>query len=891
MSTYRLSGIAASGLLSLALLAQVPQAISYQAVLRDPVSGTPLSGATATGRYLLHADVPTGTVVYEETHAISANDQGLFTLRIGGGTPVSGSFSTIDWGGGPYFLETQLDVGNTGSFTAMGTQELLSVPYALRAGKSSNVPDGTEVGQIMHWDGNTWVADSGLYVYQKRFGVGVKQPDGPLGILADPAGTFCVSYLDEGSPKWKCEDRQMAGGPGGLNLIDATANGGNGASRLFVQDSTGHIGIGTNQPPSPFAIVHRNILKTFFASGATPNQQKRGMGIRVDSTGFGFSEGHIDSLRSRLFVQSGTGHVGIGTNDPPAALSIGSRETLKTYFQTGDIPTQDDFAFLADSSGFSIDQGTPSAHTNRFFIDAATGNVGVGTTTPTEKYFIHAVHHGGRTGMGLRNGAIAAQAGWIIAHLDDPAPERAGAFALLEKDDVADSERITVRPGGNVGINEQMPYATLHVTRPVADPSQSVSLSENTGIVMVGPVEQHLVMDSQSIQARHLLAGATSMVGSGGQLRLQPLGGDLIVHESSTNADSKFVIKDNGNVGIGTDEPPAPFSLKTRNILKTYFQNGDVPTQSDFALHISDTTGFSIEQGTPSSSTSRLFIAEGTGKVGVGTLTPAEKLHVNGAVVLGNSSSTTPVAGTIRFNGTDFEGRTASGDWAIFNGTIWQRGFASNSVHHNGRVGIGVDEPAASLHVDQHGAEEAPAPGAFVSLIDSYANLIDDRNLIGLRVQTVGSASAAGFSKNVGLYVSDVSGQAAHENNLAAVLNGNVVIGDLRAQAKEVGANGTNVLAIQNGGAPSAPPSTSSGLPDAGVQLYSASGADGVSTLHLMNGDGSVVQLRAQNALSAPDLTPVNPVYDPATAALIENMRTRINELENRLLSLGLLKP
>lgn len=752
MSTYRLSSIAATGFLSLALLAQVPQAISYQAVLRDPVSGAPLAGATATGHYLLHAGVPAGTVVYEETHAISANDQGLFTLRIGGGTPVSGSFSNIDWGSGTYFLEAQLDVGNSGSFTAMGTQELLSVPYALRAGKSSNVPDGTEVGQIMHWDGNTWVADSGLYVYQKRFGVGVQQPEAPL--------------------------------------------------------------------------------------------------------------------------------------------SVKSREHLYQRFQDGDIPTGQDFSLSsAGGTGFSIDDASTGLGTSRFFIDAATGNVGVGTTTPTEKYFIHAVHHGGRTGMGLRNGAIAAQAGWIIAHLDDPAPERAGAFALLEKDDVADSERITVRPGGNVGINEQMPYATLHVTRPVADPSQSVSLSENTGIVMVGPVEQHLVMDSQSIQARHLLAGATSMVGSGGQLRLQPLGGDLIVHESSTNADSKFVIKDNGNVGIGTDEPPAPFSLKTRNILKTYFQTGDVPTQSDFALHISDTTGFSIEQGTPSSSTSRLFIAEGTGKVGVGTLTPAEKLHVNGAVVLGNSSSNTPVAGTIRFNGTDFEGRTASGDWAIFNGTIWQRGFASNSVHHNGRVGIGVDEPAATLHVEQHGAEAAPAPGAFVSLIDSYANLIDDRYLIGLRVQTVGSASAAGSSKNIGLHVSDVSGQTAPENNLAAVLNGNVVIGDLRAQAKEVGANGTNVLAIQNGGAPSAPPSTSSGLPDGGVQLYSTSGADGVSTLHLMNGDGAVVELRAQNPLSAADLTPVNPVYDPATAALIENMRTRINELESRLLSLGLLKP
>ena len=32
-------------------------------------------------------------------------------------------------------------------------------------------------------------------------------------------------------------------------------------------------------------------------------------------------------------------------------------------------------------------------------------------------------------------------------------------------------------------------------------------------------------------------------------------------------------------------------------------------------------------------------------------------------------------------------------------------------------------------------------------------------------------------------------------------------------------------------------------------------------------------------------------MYDPTTAALIENMRTRINELETILKSLGLLAP
>jgi hypothetical protein len=59
--------------------------------------------------------------------------------------------------------------------------------------------------------------------------------------------------------------------------------------------------------------------------------------------------------------------------------------------------------------------------------------------------------------------------------------------------------------------------------------------------------------------------------------------------------------------------------------------------------------------------------------------------------------------------------------------------------------------------------------------------------------------------------------------------------------------------------------------------------------LNIMTGDGNVIQLHVQNPLSAPDQSTVNPLYDASTAAVISNMRTRINELEARLQALGLL--
>jgi hypothetical protein len=55
-----------------------------------------------------------------------------------------------------------------------------------------------------------------------------------------------------------------------------------------------------------------------------------------------------------------------------------------------------------------------------------------------------------------------------------------------------------------------------------------------------------------------------------------------------------------------------------------------------------------------------LIIAEGN--IGIGTTLPVERLEVNGAVKIGNRSTSGASAGTIRWNGTDFEG---------YNGSQW----------------------------------------------------------------------------------------------------------------------------------------------------------------------------------------------------------------------------
>ena len=73
----------------------------------------------------------TGTQVYSENHSVTTNDFGLVNLQIGQGTILSGDFSTIDWGNDSYFLNIQIDQGS--GFVDMGTQQFISVPYAMYA--------------------------------------------------------------------------------------------------------------------------------------------------------------------------------------------------------------------------------------------------------------------------------------------------------------------------------------------------------------------------------------------------------------------------------------------------------------------------------------------------------------------------------------------------------------------------------------------------------------------------------------------------------------------------------------------------------------------------------------------------------------------------------------
>jgi hypothetical protein len=149
--------------LSLAILftfcvfGQIPKKFSYQCVIRD-AGGALVTNHNVGMRVTILASSPTGTVSYQETYSPvpHTNANGLVTLEIGSGVPVTGLFANIAWEMGNFYLKTETDPTGGTNYTITGTSQLLPVPFALAAKfadeidlncvVSDNIVDGSVLG-------------------------------------------------------------------------------------------------------------------------------------------------------------------------------------------------------------------------------------------------------------------------------------------------------------------------------------------------------------------------------------------------------------------------------------------------------------------------------------------------------------------------------------------------------------------------------------------------------------------------------------------------------------------------------------------------------------------------------------------------------------------------
>ena len=195
-------------LLPVLSIAQVPQAFDFQGVARD-ASGEPLVSQSITLRLSIISGTPSGTMVYQEDQAATTTPFGLFNVRIGDGTPVVGSFPAIDWASASHFLKVEYDPDGGNAYVHMGTTQLLSVPYALVSGSSTNCFSVSFSGDTLYQGNGCWVIIPGI--------------SGANGGCLDADGDGYFAQTGCGTPL-DCNDNDPNTFPGANEVCDGADN-------------------------------------------------------------------------------------------------------------------------------------------------------------------------------------------------------------------------------------------------------------------------------------------------------------------------------------------------------------------------------------------------------------------------------------------------------------------------------------------------------------------------------------------------------------------------------------------------------------------------------------------------------------------------------------------
>lgn len=285
---------------TLTLFAQAPDAFNYQAVARD-INNNPIPNQSIGLEITIIQDSLLGETVYQETHDVLTSALGLFNIKIGTGTPVLGSFETINWEKGTFFIQTGMDENGGDDYQIIGASQFLSVPYAQYANNGSkwkevepefriNYPNKVNIGfeNSPYFDYNLNISDdfdgtSGLSVINTN-------PTGRSLLLIGERNLQNYLYIGYNnsnySPQFSAYEASsgifFTGAANGVKHI--TPNGDvsfvTGGleidfTRLIIRES-GNIGVGTTTPASKLQVSDGDIYIDDINNGVimkSPNGQ------------------------------------------------------------------------------------------------------------------------------------------------------------------------------------------------------------------------------------------------------------------------------------------------------------------------------------------------------------------------------------------------------------------------------------------------------------------------------------------------------------------------------------------------------------------------------------------------------------------------------------------
>jgi hypothetical protein len=361
------------------LFAQAPpQAVNYQAVARDG-GGNLMVNQAIDVRFSIRQTSATGTDVYVETQATTTNEYGLFTLELGKGTALTGTFDAIDWGLDDHFLKVEVDKG--AGFVDMGASQILSVPYSLRArfaNKSTNmliedlknveIPGALTTGDILKWNGTDFVpaVDAGNSYWDLNgsalsyaggyVGIGTTTPGAGVEVKSSAGyGSAIGLYNTGGGTNW----RITSWTDGTLRFVKVP---GTTFSAIAIEPMNGKVGIGTGTPDEQLS-VHTSSSVSY---------------IRVSDN----TTGPTSGLRLGL---NGAGNAYIINDEAAKSLNLGTSGTTQMRISdNGHVSintTADDMMFLVRQDIANRGLRIQHQSTTDYWDN------GVGTTTKNYKFY------------------------------------------------------------------------------------------------------------------------------------------------------------------------------------------------------------------------------------------------------------------------------------------------------------------------------------------------------------------------------------------------------------------------------------------------------------------------------------------------------------------------
>jgi hypothetical protein len=437
----RIFTIAAVLIMTATVWAQIPEKMSYQAVVRN--SGNALVATQAVGMQIsILQGGATGTVVYVEKQSPTTNANGLVSLEIGTGTVVSGNFTTIDWANGTYFIKTETDPTGGTSYTITGTSQLMSVPYALYAktsGSSTPGPQGSigaaGTNGINGIDGATGVAGTnGTNGIDGAIGAagtngaagatgaagndgatGTNGVDGAAGATG-AAGTNGTNGIDGATGAIGAAGNDGAIGTNGTNGVDGAAGAIGAAGTNGIDGATGAAGTnGTNGIDGATGAIGaagndgatgtNGVDGAAGATGAAGTNGTNGIDGAIGAAGTNGAAGAtgaagndgatgtngtngIDGAIGTAGTNGAAGATGAAGNDGAAgaAGTNGINGTNGNDGATGATGATGPFGVVGTTGQTIYHDGTDWAASSNIFN--ADSNVGIGTVTPGEKMAI-----------------------------------------------------------------------------------------------------------------------------------------------------------------------------------------------------------------------------------------------------------------------------------------------------------------------------------------------------------------------------------------------------------------------------------------------------------------------------------------------------------------------